>query len=747
MSIVSLYPHIKETKNGSNVSLHGLVDQIRSDKWREKIEFLRRRIQEGAPKEEIEELKRGLPYFTASGTFLERNDKGLIEHSGKIAIDFDKLEDIDQTRTVLENDKYTEYLFLSCSGRGLCVIANIDPDKHLESFKFLENHYKTAYGLEIDKACKDVSRPRYVSFDENVFHQPEYAFVKLSQYNSDGSATTTVDSDDEKYDWALNVHNKKHSFVEGQRHHYLVVLAFFLNKCGVSQSFTLNRFLSDYVGNGKTASELNRIVRDCYANTVDHGTFTINKKVQDLPQEASDNLKEVYVIAYSKNEAGDAWTDLDVTNICTRTYLSKTLVESVFKYVFENNKDAFGIDKKPEIKKVEYFINKQYDIRKNEITNRIDFKEKKAKEYAVYNIDTIFRDLQHANYKYPLDKLKSLMRSDFIPSYNPIAEYFNALPTWEADEDDYISSLASFVKTDDDAFFAVHLKKALVRTIAQALNHKVNRIILTLAGADQETGKTSFIRFLCPPQLKGYYTETNMTADKDSDIQLSENFIWNLEELAALHNNEINKLKAIFSKEASKQRAAYGEHTEVRQRRVSFFATTNKLNFLVDDQNTRWVVVNVKSIDHDYNNTVTGVKKINIDNVWAQALALFRTGFNDQLTKEEQRARDEKNHLFEAESMERDLILQHFQFADKGLGEFMTSTDILFKIQAAVDHKLKMNIHAVTRAMSQLEFTADIKKINGKSCRGFWVYANAQLPGTSNNQGGIFDDDGQDKPF
>jgi predicted P-loop ATPase len=344
------------------------------------------------------------------------------------------------------------------------------------------------------------------------------------------------------------------------------------------------------------------------------------------------------------------------------------------------------------------------------------------------------------------------MRSDYVPKYNPIAEYFNALPGWDPkEEEDYISYLASFVKTDDDAFFATHLKKALVRTIAQALKGKVNRIILALAGSAQETGKTTFVRFLCPPALKPYYTETNMTADKDSDIQLSENFIWNLEELAALHNNEINKLKAIFSRESVKQRAAFAEHTEQNPRRVSFFATTNKLNFLVDDQNTRWVCVNVKSVDHDYNNTETGVKKVNIDNVWAQAWALYNTGFNDQLTKEEQRARDEKNHLYEAESMERDLILQHFQFADKGLGEFMSSTDILFKIQAAVDHKLKMNIHAVTRVMNQLEFAPDIRKVNGKSCRGFWVYANNQLPGPSGNssQGGIFNDDveGGDKPF
>jgi predicted P-loop ATPase len=734
MSTVSLYPHIKETKKGKDLSIHDVLEEIRSGKWQDKIENLRSLVKSDASESDISKAKSKLPYFTASGQFTTRNDAGLVRHSGKLAIDFDKLEkytSMDEAIEVLQNDKYSEYVFKSCTERGICVIVDIKPETHLESFLFLEKYYKEIYGLEIDKGCKDISRPRFISYDSELFHNENYEQVRpIKEYND---ASYTIDSDDEKYEWVKNVHEKKQQFIEGNRHNYLVILAFFLNKCGVSQSYTLNRFMSEFLGNGKDEKEIERIVRDCYKGVDAFGTYTINKRITELPPEFAASTKAIYAHAFGMNSAGRMWDENEVNVLCNKHLLGKDIVRNILKNVFESNKDEFDIENKSDIYKVELFIKKRYSIRKNEVTTRTEIKYAKGATLHPITVDTIARDLMHANIKFALDKLKSLLRSNFVELYNPFKEYFEGLTEYSAEEEiDYIQNFSSFIKTDNQQFWEVQFKKALVRSIACALDYKENRIIMTLVQQSQETGKTSFIRFLCPDKLKDYYTETHMEAGKtDSDLQLSENFIWNIEELAALHSNEVNKLKATISKSVVKQRRSYGEFHETNPRRVSFWASTNKPEFLTDDTNTRWLCFNILGIDHDYNNTKTGVKKVNIDNVWAQAYTLYKQGFDYTLTKEEAQQRDALNKDYELSSVEKDLILSNFSISEKDNGYFMTPTDILIKLQQVTDNKLKLNIFAINRAMRQLDFVAGFKKINGKTVRGFFAKEITTMPGVA----------------
>jgi predicted P-loop ATPase len=757
---VSLYPNIKTVKDGAEVMIHDIMSAIQEGKWKDRIIAYREKKFSGATEEESELIKSGFPYFTASGRFSIRKADGLIQHSGKLAIDFDykdnvellSPENIQDTKAKLNEDKHSEYVFFSCSGNGICVIVNVDPEKHLESFLYAEKYYKKYFDLTADKACKDVPRPRYISFDPELFYNPNYE--KIDPFQNSEYSSQTVDSDEEKYEWAKAVHDKRHSFSEGGRHHYMVVLAFWLNKCGVSKEYTQSRF-TEFVGDGKTESEINRIVNDCYKNTIEHGQFVINKKISDLPEEFSKDVKEIFKFAHDLNDEGQMYSDLDIKSMCAKFLISRQIVENIFSSVFTKNKDAFGINKKTDIYKIEYFISKRYSIAKNEITHRLEFRVKGEKDWQLLNLHTIYRDIQHAGFKFTFEKLKSLLQSDFVPLRNPIREYFDSLPEWiENEEPDYITELATYIKTDNDPFWHVQFKKALVRNIACTLDYKENRIIMVLVEPDQNTGKTSWIRFLVPPALLAYYTETAMDASKDSDIQLSENMFWNLEELAALHNNEINKLKATISKSVVKQRNPYAPHAESNPRRVNFWASTNKSEFLTDDQNTRWLCFNVIGVDHDYNNTATGVRKININNVWAQAYALYKRGntdkieqtpegpviipgYNYQLTKEESAIRDNTNKNYELVSMEKDLILSNFTNLGSGKGTFMSYTDIMISLNNATDNKLRLNIHAVAKAMRQLGYSNASRKMEGYTFKGFWcspISRNPILSSSDNTQ-------------
>lgn len=119
------------------------------------------------------------PYVTFSGTFTQRNEKSLIKHSGLIAIDFDHLEDVEKTKLQLLKDPYfeTQLIFISPNGSGLKWIININISEqypHLTMFEAIFFYIKRTYSIEIDKACKDVSRATFLCYDPEAWINPKY---------------------------------------------------------------------------------------------------------------------------------------------------------------------------------------------------------------------------------------------------------------------------------------------------------------------------------------------------------------------------------------------------------------------------------------------------------------------------------------------------------------------------------------------------------------------------------------------
>lgn len=711
MTKVSIYPKIKETVNGEECDLFDIFDAIASGHWADTLKPLHEAVKNNADPKRITELKAELPYFTGGGTFSVRNEKGLKQHSGRLIMDFDKLEDVAASKELISRDPFTEVVFLSCTGRGFAVVVKIDPLKHIESFLYLEKYYMDKYALRIDKSCKDVSRPRFISYDPNIYINRNAAQVIVP--------TAEINSDEEKYEWVVRVHNKKQTYIEGNRHNYLIILCFFLNKCGVDYEYALYKVINDYSNAEKTVEEITKIITYCYNNTQDFGTFRIINRNAELPPGHVDAIKKIYVFAHKCNHAGRPYTKEDITSMCSEHLLSVEIVTDIFKNVYEKHADEYNIDNKAEIARVEMFIRKRFVIKVNEVTNRTTCIDKETGEPRT--ADDISRELQHANFKYPLDRIKSLLRTAFIEKYHPFKDYFESLPEWKDGDPDYITMLSTYVKTSDQDFWATQFKKALVRMIACAIDNQENRIVMVLVGEKQETGKTSFVRFLCPPALRTYFKEDQITDDKDSAIQLAEKFIWLLDELDALSKVEIGKLKSIISKKVVDQRRSYGEFSESMQRRVSFWAATNKAGFLTDTENTRWLCFDIKSIDHNYNNTLTNRRDVDIDKVWSQAYALYHLGFAYALTEDEKSIRDTTNREFEQSYTEKELIQTYFIPSPIGVGEWMTCTQILIELQDRTNQKVRISPYSIGKAMKQLGFEGQHRKVNGKTIFVYWL--------------------------
>ena len=125
-------------------------------------------------------------------------DQRITQYNPLIVLDFDNLPDIEAAKQTLASLPYIYYAGLSVSGRGLFAIIPIaaaDHTQHKTYFHALEKEMQTL-GLTIDKACKDVTRLRVISYDENPYINPDcttYTLYETATPEQDPEETTTED--------------------------------------------------------------------------------------------------------------------------------------------------------------------------------------------------------------------------------------------------------------------------------------------------------------------------------------------------------------------------------------------------------------------------------------------------------------------------------------------------------------------------------------------------------------------------
>ena len=130
----------------------------------------------------VDPLKKQLPGVMWSGTFSQRANDKLIKYSGLLCADLDSLgEKLAEVRANLMASPYVVAIFLSPSGDGLKVIFRVpaDAEKHLASFRVVERHIRELTGIQIDEACKDVARLCFVSYDPDIYYNPNATEIEL----------------------------------------------------------------------------------------------------------------------------------------------------------------------------------------------------------------------------------------------------------------------------------------------------------------------------------------------------------------------------------------------------------------------------------------------------------------------------------------------------------------------------------------------------------------------------------------
>lgn len=376
---------------------------------------------------------------------------------------------------------------------------------------------------------------------------------------------------------------------------------------------------------------------------------------------------------------------------------------------------------KSDFDKVEQFISERYEIRHNTVSNEIECRAAGSQDrFTQLNDNDLYIELQKNFIPFSPLKLAAVLNSKFVKKHDPFLHYFENLPKWnESADPDHIEKLSTYVpvREEDTQRFKVQFKKMLVRCVACSITEVFNKQAFILVHDKQNSGKSTFCRWLCPPQLSKYIAE-NINTDKDSQIALAENFIINMDELATLSKAEINQLKAFMSKDVIKARLPYGRRATVMIRRGNFVGSTNKGEFLNDETGSvRWLCFElVENINFNYK------EDVNIDLIWSQAYSLFKGGFKYELTSEEIAENEEVNKRYRITTMEQELIQARYISATKDdIGaQFYTATALKLAIEYS-NPGVKLNSINIGKALRILGFKQELKYNGVYQDRGYWV--------------------------
>jgi len=364
------------------------------------------------------------------------------------------------------------------------------------------------------------------------------------------------------------------------------------------------------------------------------------------------------------------FTDVDPEWITTRKPEMYAELEEDFGK--DNDKGAFA--------KALRFIEKNYVIRKNTVTLTTNVLAKKDGRDLGINVDSVWNNMQKAGVRVSKQQVSAIMNDPQMHTFHdPFIEYFERLGDRGKG---HIDMLAGYVRVapEIEDFWQVMFRKALIRTVAGAVSDYANRECIVLCSKPQKIGKTWFISNLSPWGESQYFSAEPIIQNKDQQFRICQNLLYLLDEMGQRATNEKHSdyLKMLLSKKSVNERRTYEIDNTTLSRKVTFWGTSNS-PYLFPGQNTRFISIPVDSINHNYNNRITGVCEVKVDDVWAEAYAAYMNGENFELTAQEMDAQEQLNGSWVIGSEAIGLV---GTYVEPG-GDWMTAEQVLHKVAPA----------------------------------------------------------------
>lgn len=701
---ISIFKNVWENKNGEQTSIPEFINNVRFGKWKDQTTA----INKENDKAKRTELKKSLSYVTISGLFTHRKKDGLVKHSGFLCLDFDDVEDINEAFKDVCNDPHTYAVFKSVSGRGFAALVKINPKRHLDAFKGCERYFANKYKLAVDKSCKDITRPRFVSYDPQTFQNPESIkfehYIPKSERNIKLPKVVTGQND---MDFIIEqVHESSVDLTGGEYHRWLEIGFAIAEKYGESgREFfhAVSQYSIKY-----DAEVCDRQFNHCTRNGGDgvtFATFLFHVKNAGL-KIVSPETKHIAAVAMMGKKAGRGLVEVVNTIKTVDADINPETVDEIAGEVFK--RDDIGAEMALErIPALELFIQSNYDLRRNEITRFIECNGEEID--TVFTNSVYIKARKELDDKVKFDEIDKLIGSDFTQNYNPIHEYFerNSHVTTSGNIRRLADSIDSPTGRGSD-FVYIMIKKWLVGMIA-SIYGKHSPLLLVLVGG-QNTGKTEFFRRLLPNDLRRFYAESKLDAGKDDEILMTQKIMILDDEFGGKTKKDSKRLKELTSKQSFTLREPYGRKNITLNRTAVLCGTSNDEQLLNDSTGNRRIIpIEITAVNHEQYNAIDKTE------LMIEAYQEFKAGFNYQMDGDDVRLLNDNTRQFEQVVPERELISKYFkhtQYAKTSMDvEYMQVTEIKSYLERITQQRLFQN--KISAELRMLNFMPTTKTIDG----------------------------------
>ncbi|MCB1711244.1 MAG: hypothetical protein KDH96_01820 [Candidatus Riesia sp.] len=371
-----------------------------------------------------------------------------------------------------------------------------------------------------------------------------------------------------------------------------------------------------------------------------------------------------------------------------RLVLNAVLDREIENFYTEMNEDE---DEENEIEfqsstsfvRLEKLLRDKYDIRYNLIRNIPELRRKNSKKYKELTerfFNSIIREVkchsvefENANSR----NIEIIFTNDRVENYNPILEYFeDAYKKYSFHVNnnsslidralrelpyDFIYEMAQTVKLKNNPFnlrLDYFLRQYLIQVVYCVLDGIPNENVLIFQSKEVFIGKTFFMRKLYPPALEKIYIKEGVPDlhNKDGDIDLSRFMLFFIDEIDLLSKKQFNAFKSYTSRKYINTRLPFARLNSFIDRRVSFLGCCNSSDFIHDDDERRFLIFNIDSVD------TYKLNDLDIDLVWGQAYHYYlnhKRRAVPSMPKDKVLTIRKSNSFYQNSTLEEDLVEKH----------------------------------------------------------------------------------------
>lgn len=602
---ISYWDSIKDNGKPKIRSLKSILDEIRDGKYKNEVLAAREAYEvDRSKKPNYNRLKSELPIF-ALGEFRGRNNNDILNHNGFIGLDLDhdpsnwedSKQEIDKFLEDSKDDPYIYACLKSVSGIGRFILVKVEVDnskfkpeiidQHTTAYLSVVSHFNRKYGIDLDDACKNICRVRYLTYDEDfrVNEDSEVFKVEVLKPEAKYINNTTIKGI-----------SRKPSVSEMEEYIAEVVSTQpdFINDIGLYKTLG-NAFGYSY---GEQGRELFRML--CQANTAKYERDRFDREYDSFLRNANGEAKIGSFFHYAIKAGFSFSSHQSIDEVIEN---KDVLTLNDLKEINRSKKGKLSLDEKYAL--VSSFLSTS-GITRNTRTNSYKFDD--CIEPSISTSNTPWEALLHgikssvgSSYS---DRNLEVQLVNEARQVNPFMDYLKDIENEEPDgELDRL--LDQFYYQDGMPDMRKFIVKWLTSLIAAIYGERKLELVLILVGK-QRRGKSTFYEELLPSEWREDFLS-------EGDLVNTAKVIDQISRVLLHYNNELAEMfksghtwdgfKSLTSFSQTIERKLFTQNQNHKTQRLAVLGgSTNNEGILSDRTgNSRIIGVYVDKIGHDEN--------------------------------------------------------------------------------------------------------------------------------------------------